>query len=218
MKTILKIVATVFFMQFNIAFSEMTHSKKNEIVHKNDTIPLYSYWMWYLKSREGYIPHMYRCPAGIRTIGYRHNLEAHKYPVKKIVSYNEATLLLLKDSEKQLFSIKKQFPHLTKAQLYAVTSLCLNCGENRVKYSKHRTKSNFWKSLENKQTPNFLKYVYYKNPQGVVIKSLNLVQSRKFEQEMFNGNFVFVEKEGLKYRNIVINRDIKLAKSMNLYN
>jgi GH24 family phage-related lysozyme (muramidase) len=187
----------------------------------------YAQWMWYLKSREGYIYKEYLCPAGKRTVGYGHNIDAHgykycgKYLSHGKISYKAATELLKDDAERQCNWLLKEMPYLTKNQALAVTSLLLNCGSAKIQYThgnRSLGESTFWKRLRNKQTPNFLVYCKYKTPSGNVVKSPNLVNARKFEQALFEKDYETVKSLGEHYRQIVASRDIGDARKRGLLN
>ena len=67
---------------------------------ENEKISRFSAWMWYLKAREGFVPAEYRCPAGKRTIGYGHNVDALGHTEETadgVVTYTEASGVLYFD-------------------------------------------------------------------------------------------------------------------------
>ncbi len=200
--------------------------KEKTQLFKETNASCYQEWMWYLKSREGYVPEKYYCPAGKNTIGYGHNIDAHgkkscsKFLSGNRVSYHSATQLLVKDVEDQYKWLLKKVPHLSRNQALAVTSLLLNCGSAKIQFVGGKQKNGysvFWKNLINGKTPNFVTYNKYKTPEGEVVTSTNLTKSRKFEQVLFEGDINKVKQLGQYYRSIVINRDIKLAKKEGLY-
>lgn len=148
-------------------------------------------WMWYLKVREGFIPSIYRCPAGIRTIGYGHNVEAHGHDGPKTLTYQQASLLLYRDIEKQYAQVEKLLPHLNRNQKLAITSLAANCGIAKIMYVRGNPKkgfSEFWKKARLGKVPNFEDYTKYKTPKGKVVKSPNLVSARNFEKLLYQGS------------------------------
>lgn len=178
----------------------------------------YAYTMWYLKAREGFMPEIYICPAGCKTIAYGHNLDAHgtQYVGETIedgvITYKEASALLHADFGRQYDVIKGEFPHMEKHKLFAVTTLALNCGLYKIKYvrgKKTNGLSTFWKKLKAGQVPNFETYCKYRDTKGKVILSKNLVRARKFERDLFTYAMDRVKIEAHKFRNIVLKRDIK---------
>jgi GH24 family phage-related lysozyme (muramidase) len=187
----------------------------------------YAYWLWYLKSREGYVYKEYKCPAGKTTVGYGHNIDAHglkycgKYLSGKTISYKAATELLVADAQRQYNWLMKQFPHLNRKQALAVTALLLNCGSAKVQYTRGDPKrglSTFWKKLQRRETPNFLPYCKYKTPEGKVVTASNLQDARRFEQALFVGDDQTVKRKAQLYRRTIIKRDIGSAKKHDLLN
>jgi len=199
--------------------------EKGQLLEETNT-SCYKEWMWYLKSREGYIPQQYYCPAGKSTIGYGHNIDAHgkkscsKFLSGDRVSYQSATQLLVKDVENQYKWLMAKVPHLSRNQALAVTSLLLNCGSAKIQFVGGKQKNGysvFWKNLISGRTPNFMVYNKYKTPDGRVVVATNLTKSRRFEQALFEGNIKFVQQLGEHYRTVVIGRDISRAKKEGLY-
>ena len=206
-----------------IGEDRITENEKTTVIVRESEVEghyedsLYSYMLWYLKFREGFMANIYRCPAGFKTVAYGHNLDAHgkKYIGKTIddgeVTYREATELLYGDFERQYAIIKAEFPSMSKAKLYAVTGLALNCGLAKIKYIRGVPKnglSRFWVSLKNGRTPNFGLYVKYKTPNGAIVVSDLLVKSRKFEEDLFVGNYEVVSRKANIFKKIIIKRDI----------
>lgn len=183
----------------------------------------YELFMWMIKSKESFQPYEYTCPAGFLTIGFGYNIDAHGYePIKNYlnngkISYEGATKILVSQVEtvmKELVT-KDKLTHLNVNQQRAVASLILNCGKEKIKYrfgKKKLGKSDFWRSLEKGETPNFVKYNKYKTPSGKIKTSPALTKARKFEQALFTGDKNTVKKIGLEAKQIVISRDLKKAK------
>lgn len=186
-------------------------------------------WMWYLKSREGFIPQPYRCPAGYLTIGYGHNIDAHswakakKYMKEGKLTYQGATKLLYDDVQEELIKVGKMAPHLNRNQALAVASLFANCGSYKITGPKNRP-TPFWKAVMKGKTPNFSVYCKYRKA-GKVVKAANLVAARSFEQSLFEGCTkpvliqsgkklitVSFDKAASHYRGCIVMRDIVPSK------
>ena len=186
---------------------------------------LYSTWVHYLKYREGYRPIMYLCPAGYRTIGYGHNIDAHGPLGSDTIKYSRASELLHQDLEKQYKEIRNLLPHLGRPQHLAITSLAANCGLYKIMYvrgDKKKGYSTFWKEcMKVGGKPNFKVYCKYKTPKGKVCTSTNLVNARAFEEMLYYGRktakFQFGKAKvemsyaqvGEFFRQNVVRRDIK---------
>jgi GH24 family phage-related lysozyme (muramidase) len=167
----------------------------------------YSYSIWYLKAREGYVKNMYICPAGKRTIGYGHNIDAHNdIDDDCILPYHKASSLLAEDFSKQYNQIIQLVPSLKPHQARAVTCLALNIGIQKLMYTKGKQSngySEFWLDLINQRTPNFLVYNKYRTSSGRVVVSTHLKNARKFEQMMFEDPASIV-KQAHYFRKIVL--------------
>lgn len=181
---------------------------------------VYKEWMWYLKAREGFIDHVYVCPAGYRTVGYGHNIDAHgwerakKYMNGNKITYEGATLLLQEDIEIHFREVKRLLSNLNKNQQLAVTALVMNCGLAKVMYAggkKSNGYSGFWKSCLNGNIPAFYKYNGYKS-NGRWKTSSNLKQARVFETLLFKGEMNKLLTMAEIYRQSIIKRDILPAK------
>lgn len=192
-------------------------------------------WMWYVKVREGYMAKEYRCPAGIRTIGYGHNVQAHGHTEETKdgkVSYSEASDVLYFDIQKQYDQVNKLLPKLSKNQKLAITSLAANCGIAKIMYrggSRKKGYSDFWLAAKAGKVPNFAAYTRYRQPDGKVVKSPNLVSARNFERLLFQGygkaailtgfrkgkpifQMLTFDEAAEVYKNQLIKRDILPAK------
>lgn len=173
----------------------------------------WAYCLWYLKAREGFMKEMYSCPAGKKTIGYGHNVSAHRdVDENAIISYNQASRILKDDFIAQYNVIKAEFPDMAPYKVRAVTCLAMNTGLAKIKYVKGKPKkglSNFWKKLKNGETPNFDTYCKYRTPQGEVKRSEHLVRARRFEKLMFEQGPKAVQKLANQYRQVVVTIDMK---------
>jgi GH24 family phage-related lysozyme (muramidase) len=191
------------------------------------TYDVYAAWMWYMKTREGFIDHNYTCPAGYNTIGYGHNLDAcnkncyhHKFTNGKSITYQNATALLSMDIEALMPEIKANFPGLRKEQYLAIMSLGLNIGFYKLLWKggkKKNGRATFYKLVKAGKVPNFMAYTNYKNTKGKRVISPNLQRSRKFELAMYTGNWDLVKTQAKYYQNIIVTRDIRPAKARGKY-
>jgi len=153
-------------------------------------------WMWYLKTREGFIPTPYRCPAGYLTVGYGHNIDAHGWkhvnPLMKNgkLTYEGASQLLYNDIKQEVERVTKLAPHLNNNQKLAIAGLFANCGSAKIIYAGGKPKnghSAFWKKVMKGQVPNFEVYTKYRDTRGRIQKSPNLVSARNFEKLLYQG-------------------------------
>ena len=126
--------------------------------------------------REGFVGHIYTCPAGIKTQGFGNTC------ITSNPTMTEARIALVKNMDTYYNFVCNRYQHLSDEQCWAVTSLAMN--------SKYSTvfKGKFHKALINKQIPAFGKYCWYKNTKGKWIKSSNLLQSRRYELALFTGD------------------------------
>lgn len=153
-------------------------------------------WMWYLKTREGFIPEPYRCPAGYLTVGYGHNIDAHgwKYASKFMrngkLTYDGASQLLYNDIKQEVERVTRLAPHLNANQKLAIAGLFANCGSAKIIYSGGNPKrgySAFWKDVRAGKIPKFEVYTKYRDTRGRVQQSPNLISARSFEKILYQG-------------------------------
>lgn len=187
-----------------------------KVTHKTYESAIDSSWaycLWYLKAREGFMKETYVCPAGKKTKGYGHNIDAHKdIDEEGVITYKEASNLLKEDFIKQYEVIRAEFPNMAPYKLRAVTCLAMNTGLAKIKYVRGKQKkglSNFWKKLKNGEVPNFETYCKYRTPDGKVMKSKHLINARRFERIMFEQGPEAVRQLAHQYRNIVVNIHMK---------
>jgi len=173
----------------------------------------WAYCLWYLKAREGFMKEMYSCPAGKKTIGYGHNVSAHRdVDEDAIISYSQASSILKDDFIAQYNVIKAEFPDMAPYKLRAVTCLAMNTGLTKIKYVRGKSKkglSDFWKKLKSGQVPNFETYCKYRTPEGKVMKSKHLINARRFERIMFEQGPDAVKSIAHQYRQVVVNIHMK---------
>lgn len=213
--------------EFEKTEAELLRVKKNientpsVMVTKSSNESYFSYWMWYLKSREGFIPKSYVCPAGYNTIGYGHNLDSHPKGCtcsnyinsKGEISYSGATQLLVEDAERHLKLVKEQYPHLNRHQALAVTALAMNIGFGKVK------KFGINNRILKKKDPQFHRFNGYYNTNRKWIVSSNLVRSRKFDDAMYRGDMEEIKKLTIEYGykdNVVKNQLLPAKRRGNL--
>lgn len=187
-----------------------------KVAHKTYETAIDSSWaycLWYLKAREGFMKETYVCPAGKKTKGYGHNIDAHKdIDEEGVITYKEASNLLKEDFIKQYEVIRAEFPDMAPYKLRAVTCLAMNTGLAKIKYVKGKPKkglSDFWKKLKTGQVPNFETYCKYRTPEGKVMKSKHLINARRFERIMFEQGPDAVKSIAHQYRQVVVNIHMK---------
>jgi len=136
---------------------------------ETDSTYIYNVCIEKLKNREKFMPKVYRCPAGYKTIGYGHLvLKGERF--KKIDS-SQALKILKEDFNKALAEINNKFIDSSyKWKLaHAHATFCL--GFSRVV-----------KAIKNK---DLYKHVYYRKNRRF-IKAKSLVEAREFELAIIN--------------------------------
>lgn len=81
-----------------------------------------------IKRHEGFVPHAYKCPAGIWTIGYGHTGGVNSGDV---ITKQEGEKLLLMDVQTAERAVNRQNLKLTQNQFDALVSFVFNIGEGR---------------------------------------------------------------------------------------
>jgi len=107
-----------------------------------------------LKQYEGFVPRVYRCPAGFRTLGYGHNIDANPLTPYQQDSWDKdpkatAEALLRLDLEKFEKVIQKKKPFVRKwdqPRIDAVIDMTFNMGAGWMD-----SWPNTWRHLERKQ-------------------------------------------------------------------
>lgn len=132
-----------------------------------------------VKSFEGFYPTTYRCPAGVKTIGYGFTGDITK--VGKM-SKKEADIYLMKEFQSYVLIVEDTVKvPLTSNQLYALASFTYNCGEGSLKKVVNgagRLNSGNYKSIE-KLLPK------YNKANGKVLEGLT--KRRQWEVKMWKG-------------------------------
>jgi len=132
-----------------------------------------------VKSFEGFREKPYKCPAGVRTIGY-----GFTGPLAKVksISKEDADLLLTKELHQYVLSVEDNVKvPLTRNQLYALASFTYNCGEGNLRQlvnGKNRLNSGNYKSVE-RLLPK------YRKGGGKVLKGLQ--KRREWEVKLWKG-------------------------------
>lgn len=124
-----------------------------------------------LKKMEGLRLSPYKCPGGVRTIGYGHTKTAKQF---KTIMPQQADSLLIADFVRSLNVTWKLAPNLELGQRYAFAMFVFNVGEYKLR--KTQTLSLIQKGYE----PSFNRWVHAK---GKRLKGLE--KRRKIETEMF---------------------------------
>ncbi|MGB0934835.1 MAG: lysozyme [Alphaproteobacteria bacterium] len=95
-----------------------------------------------IKHFEGYFPKAYRCPAGLRTIGYGHLIKkGEKFPDR--LTHNQAEQLLLNDVKDAESAVHRMITvPLKQCQYDALVSFTFNLGAGALQRSTLRRKIN----------------------------------------------------------------------------
>lgn len=182
MKYLLSILLV--FSIYHCKEKQVIEIKPNEIVEEEQIPILYS-----VLFREGVVLNKtYICPSGKLTDG------AGNTRNPKGVKTVEQAILSLQDTIKiYKEKIEKRWPHLNQRQVYAVISLAMNC------YDYVGFNSSFSRALDKQKTPDFTIWCKYtkevivgSDTIKVKVKSQNLLQSRRYEQALFNNDSILV--------------------------
>lgn len=91
-----------------------------------------------IKSFEGYQPKMYKCPAGLPTIGYGTLIDTaeEEYLKTKVLTEAEATALLAKELVRFEAAVNLMVKKpITQNQFDALVSFAFNCGTKNLQIS-----------------------------------------------------------------------------------
>lgn len=132
----------------------------------------------FVASFEGFVDHVYKCPAGVKTIGFGFT-DKESIAMGKM-SYEDACDILSDKLLKLYMRIKNQMSKwgygCTENQLYALTSFCYNGGYGWLK----QVTNDGTRSLD----VIAQKMLLYNKANGKVLSGL--VRRRKAEVELFN--------------------------------
>jgi GH24 family phage-related lysozyme (muramidase) len=168
-----KVFIILSFLLFIKIENESRLIKTNNVFSKytfeSDSICIYNACIEKLKKREMFMPKVYKCPAGYKTIGYGHLVLKGEH-FKKIDS-SQALKILKEDFNKALTEVNNKFSDSSyKWKLaHAHATFCL--GFTRV-----------IKAIKNK---DLYKHVYYRKNRRF-IKAKSLVEAREFELAIIN--------------------------------
>ena len=96
-----------------------------------------------IKQFEGFIPHAYICPAGIKTIGYGHVITLGEQPKLQNITRTQADQLLDRDINRAISAVARNITtSLTPNQFAALISLTFNIGPAALQRSTLRQKIN----------------------------------------------------------------------------
>jgi len=163
------LIILLFFKIENNKLQKRCKTKCYYTFEENDSLKTYNLCIEELKQREKFMPKVYRCPAGYKTIGYGHKLlKEERY--KKIDS-TKALEILKEDFNKAIAEVNNKFKDSTyKWKLaHAHFVFCLGIG-NATTAIKNKT---------------LHKYIYYKK-NNRYIKAESLVRARQFELALIN--------------------------------
>lgn len=117
-----------------------------------------------VKKEEGWVPHVYECPAGYPTIGWGHKLKpGEEFPDE--ITQIEGERLLFEDLRWHRDAALRLSPGLKdepERRLAAITDLCYNVGPTAYGKSHLRTEVN--EKNWGKAATNFKTWVWYTDP------------------------------------------------------
>ena len=163
----------------NISIAERVNSIEYQI-KAIQWYQIYELIVQSIKMQEGFMPYKYYCPAGFLTIGYGHKIteQMHFY---QPVSQQEAEELLRKDLDSAINFVRNT-TNLNHIQLLSIAHLVYNIGVGNFYNSTLRQLI-----LQNKPIDDeIIKWIHFRAPSGTIIRSTHLLQSRKFELNLFN--------------------------------
>ena len=118
-----------------------------------------------IKEAEGFMSHIYKCPAGFKTIGYGHNLDAKPLTLNQIkllddngnISEDNATVLLLEEIPLYEAGARElvEFEYLNDARKALIIDLVYNMGKagfskfkQTIGFINQGDYNNAWKALK----------------------------------------------------------------------
>ena len=175
----LRTMKSLLFIAF-VAFTAFAYGISSPSIYSKKLAPDYfQIALDGVKSFEGFREKPYKCPAGVRTIGYGFTGNLAKV---KSISKEEADLLLAKELHQYVLKVQDNVKvPLTKNQLYALASFTYNCGEGGLRQlvnGKNRLNSGNYKSVE-RLLPK------YRKGGGKVLKGLE--KRRQWELKLWKG-------------------------------
>jgi GH24 family phage-related lysozyme (muramidase) len=165
------LIILLFFKIENNKIQKRCKLKHYYTFEENDSLKIYNRCIEELKQRESFMPKVYRCPAGYKTIGYGHRLlKGERF---KKIDTTKAIEILKEDFNKAIAEVNNKFKDSSyKWKLaHSHASFCL--GFSRVV-----------KAIKNK---DLHKHVYYRK-NNCLIKAKSLIQARQFELALINNN------------------------------
>lgn len=156
----------------------------------------------WLGNVEGFRSRVYKCPAGIPTIGYGHALLTSREYAKycdKPLTLTEAKSLLKQDFHRVCCEVSQGDFVLAENELYAVAELAFNIGVTKLRksglwhllimYSNAIDKRSFSFAdlLKKRIGEKFLDFRFYHDKNGVKRESDGLKARRNMDKELFLG-------------------------------
>jgi lysozyme len=142
-----------------------------------------------IKRFEAFVPTVYTCAAGVRTIGY--GFTESKYLKMKRMTEAQASKILINEIIPQYQALVRKHVKvpLTTNQECALISFTFNCGENNLKKVVDARLNRLNKGNYNSVLPILLQYTKVKV--GGKVKTLKgLVTRRKYEAALFAGKLI----------------------------
>jgi lysozyme len=131
----------------------------------------------HLKHEEGFVGHVYKCPAGYDTIGYGHRVDDPRHPP---MTEAEATELLIEDVKHYESVALRLSPGLAQEpphRLDAITDFIFNLGGAAYSGSILRLKVN--KKLWTEAAEQMRRWCHYRDPKTGKMKVLQGLVDRR---------------------------------------
>lgn len=141
---------------------------------------MYNYTIELIKQREGLILHPYKCPAGKLTIGYGHRIQCFQFSSISPLTADSIIRVDI-DNTIKILDLDTSISTLPLHRKVVLSSLILNIGVTAFYRSTLRKLIIANKPIEEE----WLKWCHYRKDSNV-IKSSNMLNSRKKELELWN--------------------------------
>lgn len=146
--------------------------------------------------REGYRPRVYRCPAGLETVGLGDVIDTESEKVFRSAGmpFSVARVKLYANMVSGADEINRRFPgkYKTPNQWIALSMLGHSIGWDRL---QKKYPAFYNEIASGKPSRRWLKYCRYRDGKtGAIKSSTNLVRTRSVEWALFNGDYSALKK------------------------